>query len=124
MGGLGAGQETGLSALTKQGFSRRVELILICKIGASRESRWVVRGWGRKVGGRGEKAQPSLGAGVREMAKVRGVRRISEQITEGRHLTNVSHYPIILGLSFPSQCGDCSTCFKRVVKIKGLIYVK
>jgi hypothetical protein len=34
VGGLGAGQETA-SALTKEGFSRRLDLILICKIGVS-----------------------------------------------------------------------------------------
>lgn len=32
--------------------------------------------------------------------------------------------PLSWGLSFPSQYRDCSTCFKRVVKIKELIYVK
>lgn len=35
------------------------------------------------------------------MAQGRGVRRASEQIMEGRSLTNVPHYPIILGPLFP-----------------------
>lgn len=46
-------------------------------------------------------AQPSLGAGVREVAKVRGVRWASEQIMEGKQLTNVPLCPIILGPLFP-----------------------
>lgn len=64
------------SALTKEGFSRRVDLILVCTIGASRESRELVRGSGEEGEGRGEEVQHSLGVGVREMAKARGVRGI------------------------------------------------
>lgn len=86
--------------MTKEGFSRRVDLILICTTGASRESRGLVRVSGRKVkgeeGGTAEPGSRSQGDG-----QGKGVRRASEQISEGRYLTNVPYYPTILGPLFP-----------------------
>lgn len=51
-------------------------------------------------GGQREEAQSSSGAGVRERAKVRGVRRASEQTAVGRWSTNVPHCPMFLGPLF------------------------